>query len=111
MTSSESKTRTPETSGPSTSKPESFPDASASSITPRKRRENVRDKGARLLTSGRLRVVKVRGNLVVAKCRGDSGGLYDLGYDPIRKQWRCTCEARGPCSHLTALWLVTAVER
>jgi uncharacterized Zn finger protein len=71
----------------------------------------VRDKGARLLTSGRLRVVKVDGNLIVAECRGDSGEVYKLGHDRRRMQYRCTCPARGPCAHLTALWLVTAVER
>ena len=75
------------------------------------KRENVRQKGARLLVSGRLRVVKVDGNLIVAECRGDSGEVYKLGFDPRKKQFRCTCAAMGPCSHLHALWAVTAVER
>lgn len=103
---------TPETqpSTPSTSKLAGENEPTASPTT-RVRRENVRDKGARLLTSGRLRVVKVDGNLIVAECRGDSGEVYKLGHDRRRMQYRCTCPARGPCAHLTALWLVTAVER
>jgi uncharacterized Zn finger protein len=75
------------------------------------RRENVRDKAKRLLVSGRLRVIKVDGNLIVAECRGDSGEIYKLGYDPKKQQYRCTCPSRGPCSHEYALWAVTAVER
>ncbi len=73
------------------------------------KRENVKDKGRRLLVSGRLRVVRVDGDLVIASCRGDSGHFYDLGFDPRKRQWRCTCEARTACSHLQALWSVVAV--
>lgn len=76
---------------------------------PRKRRENAREKGLRLLAEGRLRVTKVDGDLIVAQCRGDSGRVYFLGFDPRRKQWRCTCLARTACAHLHALWMVTAV--
>lgn len=69
---------------------------------------SVEDKGRRLLTEGRLTVVRVAGAVVVAKCKGDSGEMYDLGYDPRGNgQWRCTCVARGRCSHLVALQLVT----
>ena len=81
-----------------------------SSTTPRKRRENVNDKAERYLREGRLRVVRVDGNLIVAKCRG-GGVIYDLGHDPKAMQYRCTCPARGPCAHLVALQRVTAVER
>jgi len=73
-------------------------------------RENVEEKGRRLLTEGRLIVERVDAkatNLVVATCRGDSGEVYQLGYDPRANEWRCTCEARGRCSHLVALQLVT----
>ena len=111
MTSNAPTTHETETNGMSTVSTPPEKSSTDSSTTPRKRRENVREKAARLLVSGRLRVVKVDGPLIVAECRGDSGGLYHLGFDPIRKQWRCTCEARTACSHLTALWSVTAVER
>jgi hypothetical protein len=48
--------------------------------------------------------------LVIAQCRGDSGEVYDLGYDPMKQEWRCTCrELKGNCSHLQALKLVVAL--
>ena len=72
---------------------------------PRKTRENVKDKGVRLLIQGRLRVTKVDGDLVMAECRGDSGSVYNLVHENGR--WICTCPARTACSHLIALWLVT----
>lgn len=75
-------------------------------------REDARTKGLRLLSAGRLRVVRVDGNTIVATCRGDSGEVYDLGHDPGRApHWRCTCPAKTACSHLHALWAVCAVER
>ena len=74
-------------------------------------RENAKVKASRLLVTGRLRVLKVEGNLIVAECRGDSGEVYNLGHDARRKEWRCTCPARTACSHLHALWAVTAVKR
>lgn len=78
-------------------------------VAPRKRRENVREKADRLLTSSRLLVTSVVGGEIRAECRGDSGEVYHLGrYD---ETWRCSCPARTACSHLTALWHVTAVER
>ena len=70
-------------------------------------RENASVKGRRLLTEGRLIVERVDGDRIVASCRGDSGAVYALGYDPARQEWRCTCPARGYCSHLVALQLVT----
>jgi uncharacterized Zn finger protein len=75
-------------------------------------RESAHDKGRRLLTEGRLRIVFVSRTTgtIIAECRGDSGEIYSLGYDPRRKQWRCTCkEVKGRCSHLVALQLVTTV--
>lgn len=40
---------------------------------------------------------------MVAQCRGTEG-VYYLGWDVAKKQWRCQCEERkGQCSHLTAL--------
>ena len=76
-------------------------------------RESAADKGRRLLAEGRLTVLHVSDSTVerapiVAKCRGDSGEVYDLGYDASKDQWRCTCvEMKGKCSHLVALQLVT----
>lgn len=79
-------------------------------LMPRKRGD-ARHKAMRLLIAGRLTVLRKEGNLVVAKCKGDHGKEYDLGFDPRNSQWRCTCEAKGDCSHLFALWSVTAVNR
>ena len=67
------------------------------------------DKFARLLIDGRLLVTWVDGILVTAECRGDSGDVYKLGWDGAR--WYCGCEARGDCSHLRALWMVTVRPR
>ena len=76
-----------------------------------KKRGDARHKALRLLISGRLRVLRVEGRLVVAECKGDSGGVYKLGHDPRRNQWRCQCPARTDCSHLRALWAVVSLER
>lgn len=67
------------------------------------------EKADRLLLEGRLRIRRVDGNEVVAECRGDSGGVYDLVHYDGR--WSCSCPARTDCSHLRALWRVVAVER
>lgn len=78
-------------------------------------RENVQQKGRRMLTEGRLKVTRVSAAAelqraaIVASCRGDSGEEYTLGYDAVAKEWRCTCEARRLCSHLVALQLVTTI--
>jgi uncharacterized Zn finger protein len=80
-------------------------------------RESAADKGRRLLAEGRLTVTLVDSSEpdplevpapIIATCRGDSGEVYNLGYDARKKQWRCTCvEMKGKCSHLVALQLVT----
>jgi uncharacterized Zn finger protein len=70
-------------------------------------RESAANKGRRYLVEGRLHVEHVHEGLIVASCRGDSGATYALGYDPERREWRCTCPARQRCSHLVALQLVT----
>lgn len=73
--------------------------------------ENKDQKARRYLTEGRITVIKMRDDgLIVAEARG-SGETYHLGYDPRRKQWRCTCIARGKCSHVTALQLVVAAPK
>lgn len=71
--------------------------------------ETVADKSRRLLTEGRLIVhkVEVDRGMVYAECRGDSGAVYKLGFDPRGQgDWRCSCPARGDCAHLKALKLV-----
>jgi uncharacterized Zn finger protein len=71
-------------------------------------------KAHRLLTEGRL-IVRTVGDpghpgRIVAECRGDSGMIYLLGYDPKKAEWRCTCpEYVGNCSHLKALKLVVVL--
>ena len=72
---------------------------------PRATRENKADKGSRMLVQGRLTVTKVDGDRVVAECKGDSGEVYELGFD--NGHWFCSCLARTDCSHLSALWRVT----
>lgn len=70
------------------------------------------EKARRLLPEGRLMIQRVdpETHLVIAQCRGDSGEVYYLGYDPTKSQWRCTCaEMKGNCSHLQALKLVVVV--
>lgn len=70
--------------------------------------ESAAAKGRRLLTEGRLVVLKVDGDAIKASCRGDSAEFYDVGYDPERSRWYCDCaELKGKCSHLVALQLVT----
>lgn len=76
--------------------------------------ETSDEKAHRLLTEGRL-IVRTVGDpshpgRIVAECRGDSGMIYTLGYDPSKAEWRCQCkEVRGGCSHLKALKLVVVV--
>jgi uncharacterized Zn finger protein len=70
-------------------------------------RESAAVKGRRYLTEGRLTVERVDGEIVAAACKGDSGAVYRLGFDPARQDWHCTCPARTRCSHLVALMLVT----
>lgn len=112
-------TISPETSGKPPEKRGQTKDASDFSLEdlmvvqhllPRKRNDK-RHKALRLLTSGRLRVLRVDGHLVVAECRGDSGEIYNLGHDPRNNQWRCVCPAKTDCSHLNALWAVVSLER
>lgn len=72
--------------------------------------ESADVKGRRLLSEGRLAVRTVgdgnRPGLIVAECRGDSGEIYHLGFDPTKNEWRCSCPALSRCSHLIALQLV-----
>lgn len=68
----------------------------------------------RLLGEGRLSIDEVNPEtlFVLATVRGDHDE-YRLGFDPQRREWRCTCPGsrtyfrRRDCSHLVALKLVT----
>lgn len=79
---------------------------------------NADEKAQKILIEGRLLVERVdpRSGLIVASCRGFSGAIYKLGFDPTMppkstRAWRCTCTASATfsrrCSHLRALMLVT----
>lgn len=80
-------------------------------------RETKADKALRYLQERRLTVTTVgdpkRPGLIAATCRGDSGNILYLGFDPRGKggRWGCTCEANAKfgreCSHLIALKMVT----
>jgi hypothetical protein len=65
-------------------------------------------KAMRLLLERRLEVIKAEPDgFIHARCKGDEA-TYDLGYDPSKRRWRCTCpELRGACSHLIALKMIT----
>lgn len=71
--------------------------------------ENVEQKARRYLTEGRVVIERAEadGGWVVAAARGSGNETYHLGYDPMKKQWRCTCPVtRGRCSHIAALRLI-----
>lgn len=71
-------------------------------------REGAPEKGRRLLTEGRLNVLRRSGDDIEAEIRGDSGEVYRVGYRPDTTRWYCTCPVRtDACSHLVALRLVT----
>lgn len=75
--------------------------------------ESMEHKAERILREARLTIRRVDpgSGLIVAECRGFSGEVYALGYDPGLKAWRCTCKRNRdfhkPCSHIMALWHVT----
>jgi uncharacterized Zn finger protein len=67
-------------------------------------RENVDTKGRRYLCEGRIFLKEVSRGLVWARVRG-SDEVYVVKGD--RFGWSCSCAARGKCSHLVAVQLVT----
>jgi uncharacterized Zn finger protein len=71
--------------------------------------EDAAAKGRRLLGEGRLTVLQITPQLIYAQVRGDSGAVYNVGYEAGKNEWRCSCEARGRCSHIRALQLVTVI--
>jgi hypothetical protein len=66
--------------------------------------ETTAAKACRYLLAGALTVTRVAGDVVDAVIEADTG-TYQLGRDPAR--WHCTCPARGRCSHVLALRMVT----
>ena len=71
-------------------------------------RENAQQKARRYLGEGRLIIRRVDGPHVLAHCRGD-GVLHRV--EVHDDHGTCTCDARGRCSHLLAVGLVTATTR
>jgi hypothetical protein len=68
-------------------------------------RETVDAKARRLLAEGRVLIVRVRLDFVIAIVQGDSDS-YDVRHDP--SGWSCSCPVRRPeCSHIAAVRLVT----
>ena len=64
------------------------------------------EKAARILASGRLKVISAGGDRITATCFGDTAdSVYEVGQDP--GGWHCACPARRECSHIRALKLVT----
>lgn len=70
-------------------------------------RETARDKADRLLIEGRVVIVEVGRDIVLAKVRGE-GRIHTCRYFG---SWTCTCEVRtDQCSHLHAVRRVVAVD-
>ena len=71
-------------------------------------RESAAAKARRYLAEGRLIVRRVDGPYVLAFVRGD-GVMHRI--EAHGEHGTCTCQARGRCSHLLAVGLVTASQR
>jgi uncharacterized Zn finger protein len=71
-------------------------------------RETAAMKADRLLTSGRVVVVRADGRHIRAQVRGDTEGFHSVEHDGGR--WTCDCSHApyGSCSHRRAVMLVTA---
>lgn len=71
-------------------------------------RETAATKAERLLTSGRVVIVRVEGRYVQAVVRGDTEGHHLVEHAGGR--WTCDCTGApyGRCSHRMAVMLVTA---
>jgi hypothetical protein len=67
-------------------------------------RESAEAKGRRYAVEGRLLISSVTRTSIAATIRGN-GEVYHVGYD--RGGWYCTCLAKGRCSHVVCLQLVT----
>lgn len=71
-------------------------------------RENAAAKARRYLTEGRVVLERVDDEHVIAHVRGHAT-FHTCTHG--RGGWACTCQARGVCSHLLAVGLVTAPSR
>lgn len=73
-------------------------------------RESAQAKALRLLVEGRvaIRSVHMDEAVIHAYVRGDSGRTRFVRYHVGR--WSCPCPARGDCSHIKAVQLVTEVQ-
>lgn len=71
-------------------------------------RESAEQKGRRYLVEGRLRIERVAGGVIRARCRG-GGDEYELGFRD--GAWYCHCPALTRCAHLVALELVSVRPR
>jgi uncharacterized Zn finger protein len=71
-------------------------------------RENAIEKAERLLTSGRVVVVRASGRDVRAIVRGDTEGFHVVEH--LAGRWTCDCTGApySQCSHRRAVQLVTA---
>lgn len=65
-------------------------------------------KAGRLLRTGRVTVLAVDLDQVLADVDGDSG-RYQVAWRSDTGRWTCTCPARGDCSHVLAVKLITRV--
>jgi uncharacterized Zn finger protein len=66
--------------------------------------ENAETKGRRYLVEGRLELQCVGHDVVLARCLGDEGDVYNVRWDGARRAWKCDCPAYGPrCAHVLAL--------
>jgi hypothetical protein len=70
-------------------------------------REDAPTKARRLLIEGRIRITAANATepFLAARVRGDSGAIYQVGFEPDGGWW-CSCDARGRCSHVLALQLL-----
>ena len=70
-------------------------------------RDSASAKSRRYLAEGRVIIIRVSDDRVLARVRGD-GHIWLVIYESGR--WSCPCPARtDQCSHLRALRLITAV--
>lgn len=65
-----------------------------------------------MLVEGRVRVVEASEDdgHVQAEVRSDSARVYVVTFQTDDGGWSCGCAARGVCSHVRAVQLVTVLE-
>jgi hypothetical protein len=67
-------------------------------------RENSAEKARKWIRQGAVAIVRVDRGYVLGAVR-DPAGVRTVKM--VAGFWSCTCEARGPCSHVKAVQLVT----